>query len=496
MKADTKAILNTITSRPAPPTKQKANYLDINTDDYFVPDMLWPFIAAHPEKEQAKYAFVTSMIHCLPYKDENFESANIARKTWQNKLGNNYRKYIDDLKLWGVIKIQHNSDGRESFSQSRNGKEGFCKCYALTDAAKEGGSIQKYKRQRAQKVLSPEINAKKNDIDMTNPIIAHTANACHNLEIRYNEQVYFDTIEEMARKISGEAVLKSIHCHNFSVRYGKRGNRLFHPVIICNKHYRRFIFFKHSDKVNEYDVATCFPVLLLKFVAREEWEEYKAAITGDIYNTITGDTDKTKREACKKDFQKWVGGQVQNYVAEWFLERFPLTYHKINGDKDMAAKLQRLESYIMVECMVSWLIENQIKWVIPMHDGFLTDGNEETDARVKAFVRLTFLDVLGYCPDIGNPIRRIIQLLPEERPRHESQPTFTDAPTARKIQLAAQLNGRMKSLARTFGRRDETFSQRYQKWLDLKQRLAVLTENISATIKPAFDNTPIIEASL
>ncbi|MEI6290542.1 MAG: hypothetical protein WCP19_08925, partial [Chloroflexota bacterium] len=350
-----------------------------------IPNLLWDKIKEFPEKKQFKYAFIASFINVLSREDERFHNANINRKVWDNALGSGYRRYIDNLLAWGIIDIQLNERGGESYE-----KGGHCKCYSLTPEVRKGGFILKDFKKRKAVVNTTPQNIRKNAIDVQDPIIKYTLESIGGTHIKNTTQRAIsedEALDDICDRLNGDYWKRKLDTQNYSIHYGGSCGRLYHPIICMPKTARKDVWFNNSEVVMDYDIKTCFPVLLMSFVPEPEREKYKNLLDGDIYEFIIKDS-KHNRKHCKKAFQQFINGFVKNYVHDWFAIHFPQTLDVIQADyANTSKKLQTLESSIMIQGLIPFLISRDINGIILCHDGWLTWGNAETDAVIVEFVK-------------------------------------------------------------------------------------------------------------
>ena len=160
------------------------------------------------------------------------------------------------------------------------------------------------------------------------------------------------------------------------------------------------MWFKLSDVVMDYDIKSCFPVLLTTMVPESEKAEYKQILDGDIYASIIEGT-KNDRDDCKVAFQQFINGFVTNYVSKWFEHKFPLTYKAIEGDyANMSKRLQTMESNIIVRGLIPYCIEHNYNGLVTCHDGWMTSGTFQHSTEVESFVKNEIFKVCGYMPVI------------------------------------------------------------------------------------------------
>ncbi len=371
-----------------------------------MPQMLWQRICDLPEFEQFRYAYIASFIKVMASENNRFHSVNVNHKVWLNTIGSGYRRYIEDLIGWNIICIQKNEDGSESFSEGHHAK-----CYGITlDANKSSWILKDYRKRKAKSVASDSV-AVKNGVDLMDPIISYIFASMELLVVDDEDDIQSRNIptvipldesqlETVCDLIKGEHWHKKLETKSYTINYGRNCGRLYHPVICMPKTAREHVWFNDSDVVMDYDIKSCFPVLLHALVPDREKAEYKKALDRDIYISII-DSTTHDRDDCKVAFQQFINGFVTNFVSQWFQKHFPLTYQTIAGDyQNMSKRLQTMESNVMVQGLIGHCIEHGYTGLITCHDGWMTSGSFENGAEVINHVKNEIFKVCGYMPVI------------------------------------------------------------------------------------------------
>ncbi len=403
-----------------------------------------------PKNEHYIYSWICSMIIILADKNQTFR-ANIHYSIFENKIGGCYRRYINQLIDWNIIGVQLNEAGNETYSFNNKSGNNFNKCYYLTPAAIESGfTVVNYTTKRGRYYTMDE-NIINNEINVSNPIIDYTVKVIDNLEDNYefedvnkinealklsykkeiktnnmnkkgngyhmtgvtkhiithnlNETNYFNifTKDEQRKLIIGEWWLKKLLLNNFTVKISPHCGRMYHPAICSPKFIKEFLWFKGCNTKVYYDIKSCFPVLLSKFIHADEKDKYKKYLDSDIYLTIKPDD----RNGCKVEFQKFVNGFVKNYVHKFFKAELPLSYEYFKTNfKTLAMSLQQTESNIIIQKLVPFCIENNINNILTLHDGWMADGRiEEHEKMMVEYASNLFFQECGYQPTIKKETR-------------------------------------------------------------------------------------------
>ena len=372
-----------------------------------IPQMHWERICDLPEPEQFRYAYITSFIKVMAHGNNRYNNVNVSYTVWSNRIGSGYLRYIEDLKAWNIISVQKNDKGQDSYEVG-----GHCKCFSVTLSANKSGWLSKDFKKRKSKEVDMETLVVSKITDTTDPILNYTFQSLKNLKI--DDEFEIEQISNIPSDIcldetqldlnishiKGQIWLKKLATWDFTIGYGKNSGRLYHPVICMPKTAREHVWFQDSDVVMDYDIKSCFPVLLTAMVPESEKAEYKKVLDGDIYASIINGTSRD-REDCKVAFQQFLNGFVSNYVSKWFEQHFPLTFKAIEGDyQNMSKRLQTMESNIIVKGLIPLCIQNGYTGLITCHDGWMNSGTFKHEAEVVNYVKNEIFKVCGYMPVI------------------------------------------------------------------------------------------------
>lgn len=402
--------------------------------------MLWRHICDLPESEQFRYAYITSFIKVMGADNNRFHNINVHWKVWVNTIGSGYRHYVNDLLAWNVISIQTNDNGSESYSEGHHAK-----CYSITLEANQSGWMLKDYRKRKSPTKDDHAAVDSILADTSDPILTYTYASMELLWVDDEDDIQNRNIptvisldehqlESVINIIRGEHWLKKLETKRYTIAYGQNCGRLYHPIICMPRTSREHVWFKHSDVVVDYDVKSCFPVLLHALVPESEKAEYKKILDGDIYASIIAGT-KHDRDDCKVAFQQFINGFVSNYVSQWFEQQFPLTYAVIKADyANMSKMLQTMESNIMVQGLIKFCIANGFEGVVTCHDGYMTSGSFQHSATLESFVKNEFFKACGYMPVIKASTRRLAPSPPFPTKTINDGKTITDEDEALLLQ--------------------------------------------------------------
>jgi len=417
----------------------------------WIPIELIQYIKPLPKAEAYKYSWICSIVMILSNKELPLR-ANIHSDVFLNKLESKYVKYISQLQKWNIIGVQLNEDNKEIYSANNPNGNSFSKCYYWTELAiNSGGIVIQYNNRYKPTFYSFNENVINNEINLKDPIINYTVNVIDNFEVNYkledvnqlnkfilygidkrketkersrrtykhhmfrarkvkitqnaNELTYFNlfTEEEQRKLIIGEWWLKKLELNNYSVKISDKCNRCYHPIIMMPQQTREFLWFKNCNTKVYYDIKSCFPVLLMKYIPADEKEKYREYLDKDIYLSIC--LKESERNQCKIEFQRFINGFVNNYVKKWFRVNLPLTYEYIKTNhKTMAMNLQQTESKIMVKGLIPLCIEKNIPDILVMHDGWLSSSAAHEEVLIN-YVQTQFKNDCGYTPTIKKEIR-------------------------------------------------------------------------------------------
>lgn len=298
--------------------------------------------------------------------------ANVHSKQFEFRIGKDYRKYIDIAINNGDIKI-FTKNGVESY---KNGENAFCKAYSLNEKL--------YYNLKEEILENKEIQIKlkrnyKNRKDMT---IQNDNKSEYALKLEnYYKDLYFcDSLYDQDFydyfDCKNNMILDNVNKKTTDLKDYSDKNRWYHPLIMMNKQWRKFIR-HYTEKLVLIDASNFYPFLLAKFISdeKEKFKWLKLCNSGEFY-TMLADVDKSQKEHYKKLFQvaltgKTYKGKLLNQLIEKLNLDFP---NLMNVVKSFNEQQQTTQSFLQK-------LENKIfrnnsitrgqKWHLPMHDGLL-----------------------------------------------------------------------------------------------------------------------------
>lgn len=346
-------------------------------------------------------------------KDKN-QFTNISSKvfsgfTRKNKAKYNYSYYKNKLVQWGIIAANN------KYKNSGNKKEGFTKSFkSLVDYSTH------YNIKFYNKFTKPLKLSKKQIKDYSHdPILNYVNNSYKNITTSINNNNF--SIDQTNDPIKNSLIfnyIKKLHAGYSNIVKGDHG-RLFHTAICGPKEARSFIRWKDNpnNPVIDHDIKTCHPILFLKYINDLEKNSYIKLLNDDIYNHLltfhkSQSIDvrlfenkkyigscpfyKLTRDHMKVEMLRFLNGGTKDGVNQFFKYYFPITYQSLNKNifKDMAGILQKIESDIMINKLIPFCIKHNIKNIIPMHDGYISDGSYDQD--INNFITDHIFDLLNY----------------------------------------------------------------------------------------------------
>jgi hypothetical protein len=208
--------------------------------------------------------------------------------------------------------------------------------------------------------------------------------------------IHIDNIE---RRALGLESCKWVYHKRFNVRYGDTSRRLFHTVIRMVKEARGNLMLERSiDSICYFDITACYPNLLPYWaVDTEEKTRLVEVLKNDFYAVLAA---HSKSNHSRDDLKRIVSRFLchpehpsNNVMGQWLQTNCPKLFASICSKPSMALELQNLEADIFVERLGNWALL-QLKWFVPMHDGFLCRFNDA--AVMKRCAESIFERVVGH----------------------------------------------------------------------------------------------------
>jgi len=364
---------------PSPPTP-----FWLKAKSYQVTTSLHAKLAALPDREARNLAYAQDIIVYLSKKQRNPAFfVNIGARYFNDGLGENYRKYINQLVSIGELEVN------EHYQESTDSTQGFTKSYRIPAQARATGTT--WARFNAKRLR------KKADHSTAQGTVADWIIACcQQLEARDiapRQQLSAKALDGLAKVHSGAVNLVK----------GRVVNRLYHTIVEMPKEGRKFIRHKGKRELAEFDLKACHPWLLGTFTtdAEERARYYSLLESADIYISArdwAGHVNRS-RDDVKEDFMRFCNGAMENYFFDYYQAHFPGIAKRVQdiGRAGMASTLQNLEAKLMVEMVGSECAKRGLFYV-PMHDGWL--GLVAERYAVSQIVRDAAKSLVGYLPVI------------------------------------------------------------------------------------------------
>jgi len=310
---------------------------------------------------------------------------NIHSRTLSSYLGNNYAEVLIWLQQHDCLDINH--------IYSSDIDAGFSKSYripGLTEDNRESSlTAIAFDHQRIQRL--------NDDSKTTDAVSKFFLENLNQLTVRKN-LVHIDSIERRALALE---FCKWVYHKRFNVRYGDNSKRLFHTVIRMVKEARANLMLDRSiESICYFDITACYPNLLPYWaVDIQEKSLLVQVLKDDFYGVLAKHSSTTRtRDELKRIVSRFLchpDHPSNNVMGQWMEQNCPILFASICAKKSMALELQNLEAGIFVERLGN-LALLQLKWFVPMHDGFLCRVHD--GAMMKHWAETIFEKVVGHKP--------------------------------------------------------------------------------------------------
>ena len=310
---------------------------------------------------------------------------NIHSRTLSSYLGNNYPEVLSWLQQHDCLDINH--------IYSSDVDAGFSKSYRIP-------SLTEDNRDASLTAIAfdhPRIQRFNDDSNATDAVSKFVLENLNYLTVRKN-LVHIDNIERRALALE---YCKWVYHKRFNVRYGDNSNRLFHTVIRMVKEARANLIIDQSlESICYFDITACYPNLLPYWaVDIEEKNRLVQVLKDDFYGVLAKHSLATRtRDDLKRIVSRFLchpDHPSNNIMGQWLQTYYPNLFATICAKKSMALELQNLEADIFVERLGN-LALLQLKWFVPMHDGFLCRVHD--GAMMKQQAETIFEKVVGHKP--------------------------------------------------------------------------------------------------
>jgi len=326
---------------------------------------------------------------------ENFQFfTNIGREVWSNRLGSNYRRFLD----WLVVNDILERNPRYK-NDPKNPDDNFPKSFRVKGLDNTNSAQQLVVITRK---LS-RVSHFKDQSELTDKVTQYVHECLQEITVNKDLVLIHDPVREALALYQ----CRRIWSRCFNLHYGDKSQRLFHSVILMVREGRQNLRLKTSGEELVYcDVKTCYPNLLVTYINDpNEKARWIDALNKDLYDVARTTVQSShSREQVKVQFSKFLSDPKHptNNVPGRYLEtHFPHLLKTIQGDANMALNLQNLEASILVQQMVNWAIQNHI-WYVPMFDGFLCKHHQISHIKDQAANLLE--QRLGHRPIINHQV--------------------------------------------------------------------------------------------
>ena len=310
---------------------------------------------------------------------------NIHSRTLSGYLGNNYAEVLNWLQQHDCLDINH--------IYSSDTDAGFSKSYRIPGLSEDN-------REASLTAIAfdhPRIQRYNDDSKTTDAVSKFALENLNRLTVR-KRLVQIDSIERRALALEYS---KWVYHKRFNVRYGDNSNRLFHTVIRMVKEARANLMLDRSiESICYFDITACYPNLLPYWATDTQEKSLLVQVLKDDFYGVLATHSKSNhsRDELKRIVSRFLchpDHPSNNVMGQWLETNCPILFASICSKKSMALELQNLEADIFVERLGN-LALLQLKWFVPMHDGFLC--RVQDGAMMKHWAETIFEKVVGHKP--------------------------------------------------------------------------------------------------
>jgi hypothetical protein len=310
---------------------------------------------------------------------------NIHSRTLSGYLGNNYSEILNWLQQHDCLDINH--------IYSSDIDAGFSKSYRIPGLTEDNRDCSL----NAIAFDHPRIQRFKDDSNTTDAVSQFVLSNLNYLTVR-KQLVHIDNIERRALALE---YCKWVYHKRFNVRYGDNSKRLFHTVIRMVKDARANLMLDRSiESICYFDITACYPNLLPYWATDTQEKSLLVQVLKDDFYAVLAAHSKSNhsRDDLKRIVSRFLchpEHPSNNVMGQWLETNCPILFASICSKKSMALELQNLEADIFVERLGN-LALLQLKWFVPMHDGFICSVQD--GAVMKHQAEYIFEKVVGHKP--------------------------------------------------------------------------------------------------
>jgi hypothetical protein len=310
---------------------------------------------------------------------------NIHSRTLSSYLGNSYSEVLNWLLQHDCLDINH--------IYSSDIDAGFSKSYRIPGISEDN-------REASLTALTfnhERIQRFSDDSNPTDAVSKFVLCNLNQLTVR-KSLIHIDNIE---RRALGLEYCKWVYHKRFNVRYGDTSKRLFHTVIRMVKEARGNLMLETTQEpILYFDITACYPNLLPYWATDvDEKTRLVEVLQNDFYAVLASHSKSNhSRDELKRIVSRFLchpDHPSNNVMGQWMEQNCPILFDSICAKKSMALELQNLEAGIFVERLGN-LALLQLKWFVPMHDGFLCRVHD--GAMIKHQAETIFEKVVGHKP--------------------------------------------------------------------------------------------------
>ncbi len=339
------------------------------------------------EKQKEWLAYIQNKV-IIESREKPAFYVNIGSKYFQDRIGSNYRRWINYLIRKGEL------DENRSY-WAGGGDDAHPMSYRLTRTALGSGIVKvTYQRKKAQ---PPKSKPRQPSGDVVIEFVEK------NLRKLTVAKTLVWGNDDIAHSRTHEFCVQIFH-QRFDVHRGPQCRRLLHPVISMPKVGRANLQLADStEQLFEYDVKSCHPVLMLNlFTDSAERRSYSQLLEADVYDGAAAVMQKAlTRDEVKQDFMEAInrserdlGVLEKKWVYQFFRQKFPIfTEQVLNVRTDLALFFQNEEAKLMVDELGRFCQANDYFW-IPCHDGWM--GTAQHEQKIVGKVHELFHAYCGF----------------------------------------------------------------------------------------------------
>lgn len=363
------------------------------------------------EKDSIFLSYIQNKILITDFLDDE-GYCHIHKDYFKNKIGRDYRNYINTLLFLGEIDI----DETYCFLTSKSDQKFIprTKGYKVPYEKQSLGLIKiDYSKKRVkplkeQKTIIEEKKKRRREEEKGRRSICGGIRELSYLlkclgEVRVDDNIIIP-YDDIKKYVKAKQLLEKTYFKSFGLHRSESG-RVYHTIIEMPKGARQNLYHSSGIRFVEIDIKTCHPHLLLnKFSNQDEKDRFYHDLRNDLYERfidIKNDRKKIKKRMSQflmsknRDLQ-WIRESCFYY---YFSANFPIfTAEILNKDNNLAMYLQGRESDIVTRKLALYCAENNL-FLITCHDGGMTLPDHKNE--VVRILKTLLKEETGYCVEVN-----------------------------------------------------------------------------------------------